>query len=197
MKFLPEANVSAKLNLTIFTRDNPDESETHGAEKTEKVPWFKLLKYKQTWAFSFGKFMTDGVWWFYLFWLPAYLKAQYGMTGMQVAFPLAVLYTMSTVGSITGGWFPMYFIKKGYEPYAGRMKAMLIIALVPLLVLSAQYLGGISYLDACIYYWNRNSRPPGMVGQYFYNGFRYVSQKGSCKCNRNRRNGRRIWRHFY
>jgi ACS family hexuronate transporter-like MFS transporter len=89
--------------------------------------------------------MTDGVWWFYLFWLPAYLKAQYGMTGMQVAFPLAVLYTMSTAGSITGGWFPMYFIRKGFDPYTGRMRAMLLIAIVPLLVLSAQYLGSISY----------------------------------------------------
>jgi len=107
--------------------------------------WGKLLKFKQTWAFSFGKFMTDGVWWFYLFWLPAYLKAQYGMVGMQVAFPLAVLYTMSTVGSITGGWFPMYFIKKGYDPYEGRMKAMLLIAVFPLLVLLAQPLGGYSY----------------------------------------------------
>ncbi|MBN2274765.1 MAG: MFS transporter [Bacteroidales bacterium] len=125
--------------------DNLDNSDLQVVENAERVPWFKLLKYKQTWAFSFGKFMTDGVWWFYLFWLPAYLKAQYGMIGMQVALPLAVLYTISTVGSVTGGWFPMYFINKGYEPYAGRMRAMLIIALIPLLVLSAQYLGGISF----------------------------------------------------
>ena len=89
--------------------------------------------------------MTDGVWWFYLFWLPAYLKAQYGMTGMQVAFPLAVLYTMSTVGSITGGWFPMYFINKGYDPYAGRMRAMLLIAIVSPACPVCPALGGISY----------------------------------------------------
>jgi len=132
--------------------DAPAETETSDTGVKEKVSfislmrsWGKLLKYKQTWAFSFGKFMTDGVWWFYLFWLPAYLKAQYGMTGMQVAFPLAVLYTMSTAGSITGGWFPMYFIRKGFDPYTGRMRAMLLIALFPLLVLLAQPLGGISY----------------------------------------------------
>lgn len=113
--------------------------------KEESVKWFQLLKHKQTWAFSFGKFMTDGVWWFFLFWLPAYLKAQYGMTGTQVAFPLAVLYTMTCVGSIGGGWFPMYFINKGYEPYTARMKAMFTIALFPLLVLAAQPLGGYSY----------------------------------------------------
>jgi ACS family hexuronate transporter-like MFS transporter len=134
-----------KPEFEYIHSDNNDESENKVIETTEKVSWFKLLKFKQTWAFSFGKFMTDGVWWFYLFWLPAYLKAQYGMTGMQVAFPLAVLYTLSTVGSITGGLFPMYFINKGYEPYAGRMKAMLLIALAPLLVLLAQPLGGISY----------------------------------------------------
>jgi len=122
----------------------PEETNADGSVK-EKVSWFKLLTFKQTWAFSFGKFMTDGVWWFFLFWLPAYMKAQYGMTGMQIALPLAVLYMMSSVGSIGGGWFPMYYIKKGYEPYAGRMKAMLTIAMFPLIVLSAQYLGGISY----------------------------------------------------
>ena len=140
-----------KPEFDYIHSDNVAETEggsvsgTPVAENNDKVPWFKLLRFKQTWAFSFGKFMTDGVWWFYLFWLPAYLKAQYGMTGMQVAFPLAVLYTMSTIGSITGGWFPMYFIKKGYDPYTGRMRAMFLIALVPLLVLSAQYLGGISF----------------------------------------------------
>jgi len=124
--------------------DNPEDNAVDTAAKQEKVSWFKLLSFKQTWAFTIGKFMTDGVWWFYLFWLPAYMKAQYGLTGMDVAFPLAVLYTLSTIGSISGGWFPMYFIKRGYDPYAGRMRAMLLIAVIPLLVLSAQYLGAIN-----------------------------------------------------
>jgi ACS family hexuronate transporter-like MFS transporter len=120
------------------------EEESKSDAPQEKVSWFKLLQFKQTWAFSFGKFMTDGVWWFFLFWLPAYMKAQYGLTGMDIAFPLAVLYMMSSIGSIGGGWFPMYYINKGYEPYAGRMKAMLTIAMFPLVVLSAQYLGAYS-----------------------------------------------------
>jgi ACS family hexuronate transporter-like MFS transporter len=116
------------------------------ADKTsERVPWTKLLGYKQTWAFTFGKFMTDGVWWFFLFWLPAYLKAQYGLVDTAVMLPLAVLYTMAMFGSISGGWFPMYFIKKGNAVYDGRMKAMLLIALFPLVVLLAQPLGHISY----------------------------------------------------
>ena len=125
--------------------DSTDETSQSSAAPKEKMSWFQLLKYKQTWAFSFGKFMTDGVWWFFLFWLPAYLKAQYGMIGTTVAFPLAILYSMSTVGSIAGGALPIYFINKGQEPYAARMKAMLIIAAIPLIVLSAQYLGSISY----------------------------------------------------
>lgn len=113
--------------------------------KAKRVRWVKLLTYRQTWAFAIGKFMTDGVWWFFLFWLPSYLKAEYGMTGTDIMIPLGVLYGLTMFGSIGGGWFPMYYIKKGYNAYDGRMKAMLIIAFIPLLVLLAQPLGHISY----------------------------------------------------
>jgi len=114
-------------------------------EDAEKVSWFKLLGYKQTWAFAFGKFMTDGVWWFFLFWLPSYLKVQYGMVGTSIMMPLTVLYSMTMIGSVGGGWFPVYFMKKGLAPYDARMKAMFIIALIPLVVLAAQPLGHISF----------------------------------------------------
>ncbi len=114
-------------------------------DKAKKVRWTKLLTYRQTWAFTIGKFMTDGVWWFFLFWLPSYLKAEYGMIGTDIMIPLGVLYGLTMFGSIGGGWFPMYYIKKGYNAYDGRMKAMLIIAFIPLLVLLAQPLGHISY----------------------------------------------------
>jgi ACS family hexuronate transporter-like MFS transporter len=89
--------------------------------------------------------MTDGVWWFFLFWLPAYLKVQYGIVDQAVMLPLAVLYSLAMVGSIVGGWFPVYFIKKGYKAYDGRMKAMLLIAFIPLVILLAQPLGYISF----------------------------------------------------
>ena len=119
------------------------------ADHEPQLPWYvewgKLLGHRQTWSFAFGKFMTDGVWWFYLFWLPAFLKAQYGMTGTRVDLPIAVLYTMTCVGSIGGGWLPMFFINRGYEPYGGRMRAMLIIAFFPLIVLLAQPFGGVSF----------------------------------------------------
>jgi ACS family hexuronate transporter-like MFS transporter len=111
----------------------------------EKLNWFSLLGYRQTWAFVVGKFMTDGVWWFFLFWLPAYLKVQYHITGTQIMIPLAVLYSMTMVGSIGGGWFPTFFINRGMKVYQARLTAMIVIAFFPLVVLLAQPLGSISY----------------------------------------------------
>lgn len=119
--------------------------EVENATKSEKVSWFKLLTFPQTWSFATGKFLTDGVWWFFLFWLPAYLKDQYNMVGEDIMLPLAVLYSMTMIGSVGGGYFPTYFMNKGYAPYDGRMRAMLVIAVVPLVVLAAQPLGTISY----------------------------------------------------
>jgi len=133
----------SKAELDYINSDT--ETAVLVTEQSEKVAWFKLLGYKQTWAFVFGKFMTDGVWWFFLFWLPKYLEAQYGMVKTEIMLPLAFLYTMTMFGSIGGGWFPTYFIKKGYNAYDGRMKAMLLIALFPLVVLAAQPLGYISF----------------------------------------------------
>lgn len=138
-----------RLSQSEYEYINSDAKDTIAADEQpgskEKVPWFKLLGYRQTWAFVFGKFMTDGVWWFFLFWLPKYLDAQYGMDGTAIMLPLAVLYSMTMFGSIGGGWFPVYFIRKGYNPYDGRMKAMLIIALFPLVVLLAQPLGAATF----------------------------------------------------
>jgi ACS family hexuronate transporter-like MFS transporter len=137
-----------RLSKEEFNYINSDQTESdseNSTKNTAELSWVKLLGYKQTWAFAVGKFLTDGVWWFFLFWLPAYLKDQYHMTGTQIILPLTVLYSLTMFGSIGGGWFPIYFIKKGYTPYDGRMKAMLLIAIVPLVVLLAQPLGGISF----------------------------------------------------
>ena len=111
----------------------------------KKMSFADCFRYKQTWAFAFGKFMTDGVWWFYLFWTPAYLKDIYQMDATESALPLFVLYVI-TLLSIIGGWLPTYFVeKKKMNPYEGRMKAMLIFAFIPLLALLAQPLGYISF----------------------------------------------------
>ncbi|MDR1511347.1 MAG: MFS transporter [Endomicrobium sp.] len=121
------------------------EKKNDAGNSKNGIKWIRLLGYKQTWSFAIGKFLTDGVWWFFLFWLPAYLKTKYNMTGTEVMLPLAVLYSMTMIGSISGGWFPTYFINKGMNIYSARMTAMIVIALFPLVILLAQPLGSVSY----------------------------------------------------
>jgi MFS transporter, ACS family, hexuronate transporter len=108
------------------------------------LSWGKLFTYKQTWAFAIGKFLSDPAWWFYLFWLPDFLEKEYGLTKTEVALPVALAYTMAAVGSIFGGWLPMFFIKKGWSVFRSRKTAMLIYACCVLPVVSAQYLGNIN-----------------------------------------------------
>ena len=102
-----------------------------------------LLGCRQTWAFFAGKFMTDGVWWFYLFWLPDYLNKQFHMTHDQVMIPTFIVYGIAIIGSIYGGSIPMTLMKRGMPVYQARMTAMFLIALFPLTVLATQYLGNV------------------------------------------------------
>jgi ACS family hexuronate transporter-like MFS transporter len=140
---------NAKVNaaeMAYINQDDADKTTVVETLKVDKMTYKQAFKYKQTWAFAFGKFMTDGVWWFFLFWTPAYLKAEYGMTPDLIAFPIGLLYTITVFGSVFGGKFPTYFINRGMNPYAGRMRSMLIIAFFPLLVLLAQPFGHLSVL---------------------------------------------------
>ncbi len=122
--------------------DTPEVSE----EEQKKISLWKCFTFRQTWAFIVGKFMTDGVWWFFLFWTPSYLNTQFGIKtsdplGMALIFTLYAI----TMLSIYGGKLPTIFINRtGMNPYAARMKAMLIFAFFPLVVLLAQPLGTIS-----------------------------------------------------
>ena len=102
-----------------------------------------LLGYRQTWSFFWGKFLTDGIWWFYLFWLPDYLNKQFGMTKEQVMMPTFIVYGISIIGSVYGGSIPMTLIKRGMPVYQARMLAMFLIALAPLTVLATQYFGNV------------------------------------------------------
>lgn len=136
----------------IHQDDITDKVTADETVAVKKMTFGQALKFKQTWAFAFGKFMTDGVWWFFLFWTPAYLKAEYGMSPSEVALPIGVLYTITVFGSVFGGKFPTLFINRGMNPYAGRMRAMLIIAFIPLLVLLAQPFGHISALGNFAYW---------------------------------------------
>ncbi|WP_130736046.1 MFS transporter [Flavobacterium sp. J27] len=121
-----------------------DDAETN-AKEHEKVKWFSLLQYKQTWAFSILKFFSDPVWWFLLFWLPSFLNKEYGMTKLDLVLPIAVVYTMAMFGSIFGGWLSGYFIKTGMPIYKARKKSLLLFALLALPMLGAQELGKINY----------------------------------------------------
>jgi ACS family hexuronate transporter-like MFS transporter len=135
-----------------YINSDDDESKTFdNKEKEPKILWKKLLTYKQTWAFILGKFLSDSVWWFFLFWLPAFLTAEYGLKGMQVSFPIVVVYTMSSFGSIIGGWLPMWFIKyKKWEIVRARKTSMFIYALFPLLVIFSQQAGAYNMWYAVI-----------------------------------------------
>lgn len=129
----------SKAEYDHIHSDDAEELKKHDAGKS--IAWLELFKYRQSWAFILGKFLTDPVWWFYLFWLPAFLKAQYGMEGTAVSLPVALVYTMSSVGSIFGGWLPMNFIKKKWSVFRARKTSMFIYALFSLPVAFAQYLG--------------------------------------------------------
>lgn len=114
------------------------------SSKEESVSLWKCFKYRQTWAFITGKFLTDGVWWFFLFWAPAYFSDQFGYYSYtkEGILLITVLYAIVTVISIYGGYLPKFFVdKKGMNPYSGRMLAMLIFAFFPLAALFAQPLG--------------------------------------------------------
>jgi MFS transporter, ACS family, aldohexuronate transporter len=110
-------------------------------DRAVKLAWWKLLGYRQTWAFFAGKFMTDGIWWFYLFWLPDYLSKQFQMTSHQIMAPTFIVYGVAIVGSIYGGSIPFTLIKRGMPVYRARMTTMFIIALFPLAVLATQFFG--------------------------------------------------------
>jgi ACS family hexuronate transporter-like MFS transporter len=149
----PEKKLAkGQLKQTEYDHIMSDKEETVAADGSElkKISWFKLLTYRQTWAFFLGKLLTDPVWWFFLFWLPAFLKEEYGLTGTQVSFPIALVYTMTTVGSIFGGWLPKRFMERGMDANKARKTAMFIYALFPLTVLSAQYMGAFNMWFAVI-----------------------------------------------
>ncbi len=149
----PDQNPAVNAaELEYINSDSEEEraaAERDAAEKAAapKVSLWKCFSYRQTWAFISGKAIADGVWWFYLFWMPSYLKNACGMSSTSFEFQLAlgVLYLIVMV-SVLGGYLPTIFVEKyKMHPYAGRMRAMLIFAFFPLLALFAQPLSQYSY----------------------------------------------------
>jgi MFS transporter, ACS family, hexuronate transporter len=137
---------SKKLGQAEFDYIHSDK-EDENIEKVvenEKVSWFKLLTFRQTWAFAIGKFLTDPVWWFYLFWLPDFLQSEYKLTLTEIAIPTAVVYMISTIGSVGGGYLPMAFINRNMPAFKARKTSMFIFALCVLPVVLSQYAGRIN-----------------------------------------------------
>ncbi|SFQ41254.1 MFS transporter [Hymenobacter arizonensis] len=131
-----------RLSKAEFDYIHSDVDEQVAAQGVQgKVSWFKLLTFRQTWAFVLGKFLTDPVWWFYLFWLPDFLNKQYGLRGTDVAFPVAAVYILSSIGSVGGGWIPLNFMRNGMAAFRARKLSMLLIALCVFPIVFAQYLG--------------------------------------------------------
>jgi ACS family hexuronate transporter-like MFS transporter len=131
--------------LNYIHIDDESAADAGTGDKAAKVSFWRLFQYRQLWSFFVGEFMTDGIWWFYLFWLPDYLIKQFGMTKQQVMLPTFLVYGVAIVGSVFGGSIPMMLIKRGVPVYKARMTTMLIIALFPLTVLLTQYFGNVNH----------------------------------------------------
>ena len=104
----------------------------------EKVPWIALLRHRQVWAFVAAKFLTDPIWWFYLYWLPKFLNQRFGLDLAHLGLPLIIIYTMTSVGSIGGGWLSGALIRRGWSVDRARKSVMLASALciIPIVVAS-------------------------------------------------------------
>lgn len=134
---IPSRHPKVSKEELDYINSDPESAEV----SEEKVSWLRLLTFRQTWAFALGKFLTDPIWWFYLFWLPDFLESEYGLKGTAVAIPVATVYMISTVGSVFGGWLPLKFIHKGWPVFKARKTSMLIYAFAVMPIVFAQILG--------------------------------------------------------
>jgi ACS family hexuronate transporter-like MFS transporter len=128
----PETHPRVRPSELALIRSDP-------AEPTVHVPLKRLLRYKQAWAFAIGKFMTDPIWWLYLFWIPDFLNRNHGIDLRTVGPPLVAIYLIADVGSIAGGWLSSALIKRGWSVNRGRKTAMLAcaVSVVPIAFASA------------------------------------------------------------
>jgi ACS family hexuronate transporter-like MFS transporter len=111
------------------------------------IAWWKLLRYRQAWAFVLGKFLTDCVWWFYLFWLPGYFSTRFKLDLSHIGLPLIVVYVCSTIGSVFGGWLPRGYVHLGLSLKSARLAAMLTCAC---LVVPIAFAGGLNSIWAVV-----------------------------------------------
>jgi ACS family hexuronate transporter-like MFS transporter len=130
----PEASKKISNEEMSYILSDSEESVT------EKISWLKLLRFRQTWAFIVGKVLSDPVWWFYLFWLGLFLNKNFGLTLSGLGLPLIVIYSMTTIGGIGGGWVSGFMIKRGIAVNKARKITMLICAIFALPAISAPHI---------------------------------------------------------
>ncbi len=115
------------------------DAEEAGEDNGQKVSWGQLFRIPQTWAFIFGKMLTDPIWWFFLFWLPSYFSTTFNIDLKKPSLPLVVVYTIATVGSVGGGYLSSWFIQKGWPVFRARKTAMLFFALLVVPIFTARF----------------------------------------------------------
>jgi MFS transporter, ACS family, hexuronate transporter len=124
----------SKEELAFIESDPPD--------TPAKISWLKLLSYKQTWAFSIGKFLTDAIWWFYLFWFPLFMNDRFGIDLKTIGLPMIVVYVLADFGSVGGGWLSSFLMKRNWTANGARKTAMLVCAILILPVAIAPHVSG-------------------------------------------------------
>ena len=123
--------------LTLITDDHASDQGAH--ENAPPIKWHKLFTFPQTWAFVTGKFLIDPIYWFFLFWLPSYFSSTFNLDLARPSLQLMIIYAATTVGSISGGYFSSWLIRKGWPTLKARKTALLIFATLELSIISAQF----------------------------------------------------------
>ena len=183
--------------LALYRRpeDDPKLSRAEAAHinsdaepPVERIAWSRLLPHRQTWAFAIGKFLTDPIWWVWLFWLPPFLNSKFGLDITKIGPPLIVIYIIADVGSIGGGWLSSSLIKRGWSVNSGRKIAMLICSLCVLPVVFATLTTNLwtSVLLISL----AAAAHQGFSANIFTDCIRYVSPTGRWFCCWDRRNDR-------
>ncbi len=137
---VPTKHKKVSAEELAYIQSDKDEKEAD-LDDSPKLSWMQLLRYRQTWAFALGKLLTDPIWWFYIFWLPDFFESVYKIKLTAASWPVAVVYVLSTVGSVWGGWLPLNLIRKGWPVFKARKTAMLIYACCVFPIVFALMLG--------------------------------------------------------
>ncbi|MFT4249550.1 MAG: MFS transporter [Pseudomonas sp.] len=119
---VPERQSALSVDELAHIRSDP-------AEPSRRVPWLQILRHRQAWAFVAAKFITDPIWWFFLFWLPKFLHAQYDLSLLALGLPLVAIFVMADLGSIAGGWLAGHLLRRGLSANRARKTAMAVCAL--------------------------------------------------------------------